>query len=119
MAYFPEVKDTVPYEGPTSDNPLAYKYFSPSREVGGKTMAEHLRFAVAYWHSMRGRGADTFGGGIHQRAWGNESDPLEAAQSTLTALFELVTKLGISHYCFHDRDVAPEGSSPVETQKKL
>ncbi|MFN0059799.1 MAG: xylose isomerase [Planctomycetota bacterium] len=117
--YFPEIPDRVPFEGPASKNPLAYRYFDVERKVGGKSMAAHLPFAIAYWHSMRGTGADPFGGKTLERPWGQERDPLTAAESTLDALFELVTKLGIRHYCFHDRDLAPEGANIAESNRAL
>ena len=117
--FFPEVKDRIKYEGPNSDNPLAYKYFSPERQVAGKSMAEHLRFAVAYWHTFRGTGSDPFGGGVFERPWGREKDPLAAAESTLDAMFEFVQKLGVAHYCFHDRDIAPEGENPQASAQNL
>ena len=111
MPYFPEVQNPIPYEGPDSKNPLAFRYFDKDRTVGGKTMAEHLRFAVCYWHTMRGTGADTFGGASFQRPWGRESDPIAAAESTMDAAFEFFSKLGVSYYCFHGRDIAPAGSA--------
>ncbi|MEZ4750277.1 MAG: xylose isomerase [Bdellovibrionota bacterium] len=117
--FFPHVRDRIAYEGPESPNPLAYKYFSPDREVGGKPMSEHLRFAVAYWHTMQGTGADAFGGAVHERTWRQSGDPLTTAETTLDALFEFITKLGISHYCFHDRDLAPEGADIKESNRNL
>jgi xylose isomerase len=118
-AYFPEVERSIPYEGPESKNPLAFRYYDKTRVVAGKTMAEHLRFAVCYWHTLRGTGADTFGGPSFERPWGRESSPLAAAESTMEAAFELFQKLGVGFYCFHDRDIAPEGDTPSETQKDL
>ena len=119
MPYFPEVKDPIAFEGPDSKNPLAFRYYDKDRVVGGKTMAEHLKFAVCYWHTMRGTGADTFGGGSFDRPWGRESDPIAAAESTMAAAFELFHKLGVGYYCFHDRDIAPEGSSIEENNRFL
>lgn len=118
-AYFPEVKDRVPYEGPDSPNPLAYRYYNPERLVAGRPMREHLRFAVCYWHTMRGTGSDPFGGGVYRRPWRESRDPVEAAEATQDALFELVQKLGVSHYCFHDRDLVDEAETLVETEKRL
>lgn len=117
--YFPEVKKTIPYEGPDSRNPLAFKHYDAKRKVRGKTMAEHLKFAVAYWHTMRGSGADPFGGGVYDRPWLKGSDEMAIAHNTLDALFEFVTKLGAPYYCFHDRDVAPEGATVSESAKNL
>lgn len=117
--YFPEVERPIAYEGPESKNPLAFRYYDKTRVVAGKTMAEHLRFAVCYWHTMRGTGADTFGGASFERPWGREEDPMAAAESTMEAAFELFQKLGVDFYCFHDRDIAPEGPTASETQKNL
>ena len=119
MSYFPEVDKPIPYEGPDSKNPLAFRYYDKDREVAGKRMSEHLKFAVCYWHTMRGTGADVFGGGSFVRPWGTASDPMEAARSTMDAAFELFTKLGVEYYCFHDRDIAPEGSSVSESHQNL
>ncbi len=119
MSYFPEVDKPVPYEGPDSKNPLAFRYYDKDREVAGKRMSEHLKFAVCYWHTMRGTGADVFGGGSFVRPWGTASDPMEAARSTMDAAFELFTKLGVEYYCFHDRDIAPEGSSVSQSHQNL
>lgn len=119
MTYFPEVENPIPYEGPDSKNPLAFRFYDKNRVVAGKTMAEHLKFAVCYWHTMRGTGADTFGGASFQRPWGTESDPIAAAESTMDAAFEFFTKLGVGYYCFHDRDIAPEGRSIEETNHLL
>lgn len=113
--YFPEVKNQVTYEGPDTKNPLAYRYYRPERQVMGKPMSEHLKFAVSYWHTMRGTGSDPFGGGVYKRTWWEGSDAVKVAESTCDALFEFVQKLGISHYCFHDRDMSPEGKDAKET----
>jgi len=113
--YFPEVKEPIAYEGPDATNPLAFRYYNPERKVAGKTMAQHLRFAVAYWHSMRGLGVDPFGGPAYSRPWLEGSSEMEIAEKTQDALFEFVQKLGINHYCFHDRDMAPEGESLKDT----
>ena len=75
-SYFPEIKESVLYEGPDSKNPLAFRYYDRDRVVGGKKMSDHLKFAVCYWHALRGTGADTFGGGSFERPWGVESDPV-------------------------------------------
>lgn len=119
MSYFPEVKERVKYEGPDTKNPLAYRYFKADRMVDGKPMSEHLKFAVAYWHTMRGTGSDPFGGGVYKRPWWEGSDPMAVAENTCDALFELVSKLGVSYYCFHDRDLAPEGNSVKESRENL
>ena len=117
--YFPELKNTVEYEGKGSKNPLSFKYYNASQNVGNKTMAEHLRFSVAYWHTFMGTGADMFGGTAYSRPWTQRSDPMDRAKDTLEAAFEFITKLGIQYYCFHDRDIAPEGNSVIGSEKNL
>ncbi len=117
--YFPEVKDQVPYEGPGSDNPMAFRWYEADREVGGKTMAEHLKFAVAYWHTMKGDGSDPFGGPVYDRSWDDGADEMDVAKKTQDALFEFCQKLGVEYYCFHDRDIAPAGDTIEETNENL
>lgn len=108
--FFPQVKGPIPYEGPDSANPLAFRWYDRDRVVGGKTMAEHLRFAAAFWHTMKGDGQDMFGGPAHRRPWA-DPDPMAQAEKTLRAAFEFFSKLGLDFYCFHDRDLAPEGDT--------
>jgi xylose isomerase len=120
--YFPDVKAPIAFEGPDSRNPLAFRWYDKNRLVAGKKMSEHLKFAVCYWHTLRGTGSDAFGGASFERPWGAESDPLAAAESTMDAAFELFAKLGVEYYCFHDRDVAPDQESlepMVRRAKKL
>lgn len=117
--YFPGVEKRIPFEGKSSKNPLAFKYYNKDQRVGAKTMAEHLRFAVAYWHSFMGTGSDMFGGPSFKRAWHQASDPMDRARETMEAAFEFFQKLGIDYYCFHDRDIAPEGSNFTETCHNL
>lgn len=109
----------IPFEGAQSDNPLAFKAYDATRVVGGKTMEAHLRFAVCYWHSFLGTGADPFGPGTRRFPWDAASDPLTRAEDRLDAAFEFFTKLGVPYYCFHDRDLAPEGGSVAESEKRL
>ena len=116
--FFPDVK-SVAFEGPDSRNPLAFKYYNPDEKVGGRPMREHLRFALAYWHTMNNRMADPFGAGTAIRPWDSISDPMEQARARMSALFELAEKLGIGHFCFHDRDIAPEGDTLAETNRNL
>jgi xylose isomerase len=118
-AYFPEIPRRIRYEGPGSANPLAFKYYRPDAKVGGKTMAQHLKFAVCYWHTFKGTGADPFGGGVYDRPWNQGRDPMELARRTMDASFEFISKLGVPYWCFHDRDIAPEGASIAETNKNL
>ena len=106
--YFPEVK-RIRYEGPDTKNPLAFRHYDADEVVLGKTMREHLRFSVAFWHTMRGSGADPFGPGCHDRPWPQLDLSMEAHVERAEAMFEFTSKLGAPFYCFHDRDVAPEG----------
>jgi xylose isomerase len=115
---FPEISK-IPYEGPQSKNPLAYRWYNAGEKVEGKTMAEHLRFAVVYWHTFRGTGSDPFGPGTMVRPWDDGSDSVENAQRRARAAFELIEKLGAPFYAFHDRDVAPEGKNLAESNKNL
>ncbi len=116
--YFPMIKK-IKYEGADSTNPLAFKQYNPRKKVGGKTMAEHLKFAVAYWHTFKGTGADPFGGGAYDRPWDQGADPMDIAFQTLDAAFEFTSKLGVRYWCFHDRDIAPEGATVRESAKNL
>lgn len=108
-AYFPGIGQ-IRYEGPESRNPLAFKWYDENRVVGGKTMKEHLRFAVAYWHSFCAEGSDPFGPGTKTFPWGGISDPMDAARAKMDAAFEFISKIGIPFYCFHDVDVVGDGS---------
>jgi xylose isomerase len=117
--YFPKVEKAIQYEGKDSKNPLAFKYYNKNQKVGNKTMAEHLRFSVAFWHTMLGNGSDIFGGPSFTREWRKASDPIERAKDTLEALFEFLQKSGIDYYCFHDRDIAPEGETFAQSCKNL
>ncbi|MGH2272129.1 xylose isomerase [Anaerohalosphaeraceae bacterium U12dextr] len=116
--FFPEVKK-IKYEGPKSKNPLAFKHYNPKEKVLGKTMADHLRFAVCYWHSFKGLGADQFGANTIVRSYNNASDPMQRAEQTMYAAFEFFGKLGVNYWCFHDRDIAPEADNLAETNKRL
>lgn len=116
--YFSNIP-AIQYEGKDSDNSLAFKYYDPGKEIMGKTMKEHLRFAVAFWHTFQGAGSDPFGEGTMLRPWDSLSDPMELARAKIEAAFELFSKLGVPFFCFHDRDIAPEGSSLRETNKNL
>jgi xylose isomerase len=118
MSAFPDVPK-IKYEGPDSKNPLAYRHYNPDEVVDGKTMRDHLRFAVCYWHTFRGTGSDPFGPGCAVRPWEDGSDSLEMALKRVDAAFEFMEKLGVPFYCFHDRDVAPEGANLAETNKNL
>lgn len=117
MSYFPNV-DTIQYEGAKTDNPFAFRHYNPDEVVMGKTMKEHLRFAVAYWHTMTQDGSDPFGSPVNQRTWFGET-PMETAKNRVDAFFEILTKLGVEYFCFHDVDVAPEGDSLEEFFQNL
>lgn len=108
----------IKYEGKDSKNPLAYKYYNAEEVIDGKTMKEHLRFSVAYWHTFTSGGNDPFGAATMQRSWDNLSG-MELARARMYANFEFAEKLGIGYFCFHDRDIAPEGSNLAETNKNL
>ena len=109
----------VRYEGPTTKNMLAFRHYDAEALVEGKPMKDHLRFAVSYWHTMRGTGADPFGPGTMVRPWETGGDPLEMALKRVDVAFEFLEKLGVGFYCFHDRDVAPEGASLAEANRHL
>ena len=116
--YFPGIKK-IKFEGKDSDNPLSFKYYDPEKLVNGKPMKEHLRFATAYWHTFCGTGGDPFGPGTKIYPWDIENDPIQSAHQRLDAAFEFFTKLGTEFFCFHDRDMSPEGENVKETNKLL
>lgn len=118
MAAFPDVKK-IKYEGPESSNPLAFRWYNAEEIVAGKSMAEHLRFTVCFWHTFRGTGGDPFGAGTMLRPWDDGTDSIENACNRVRAAFEFFEKLGAPFYAFHDRDVAPEGSNLAETNANL
>ena len=115
--FFPNIQK-IAYEGPKSRNPFAFRYYNPDEIIAGKPMREHLRFAMAYWHTLCADGTDMFGRGTADKSWG-ESDPMEQAYAKAYAAFELMDKLSIDYYCFHDRDIAPEGKTLAETNANL
>jgi len=118
MAAFPEV-DKIRFEGPQSKNMLAFHHYDENEMVEGKPMKEHFRFAVAYWHTFRGTGQDPFGPGTMLRPWEAAEDTVENAKQRVRVAFEFMEKLGVHFYCFHDRDVAPEGKTLAESHKNL
>ncbi len=117
--FFPKIEKPIPFEGKDSKNPLSFRFYNKDQKVGNKTMGEHLGFSVAYWHTMMGDGLDMFGSPSIKREWRKASDPIERAKETMEAAFEFFQKLGIDYYCFHDRDIAPEGETFAQSCKNL
>ena len=117
-AHFPSIP-AIPYEGPGTDNPLAFRHYNPDEVIEGRTMAEHLRFSIAYWHAFRGTGSDPFGPGTIVRPWEAGRDPIGVAKVRLEAAFEFFQKIRAPFYCFHDRDIAPEGRTLAESNRIL
>lgn len=115
---FPKIKK-IEFEGPKSKNPFAFKHYNPDEKVEGKSMRDHLRFSVVYWHTMRGMGADMFGVGTALRPWEDGTNSLQMALKRVPVMFEFCQKLGAPFYAFHDRDVAPEGKDLRESNKNL
>jgi len=118
MTAFPDVP-TIQYEGPDSDNPLAFRWYNPDEVVMGQTMRDHLRFSIVYWHTFRGTGADPFGAGTMVRPWDDGSESVENAKTRVRVAFELFEKLQVPYYAWHDRDIAPEGADLAETNRNL
>ncbi len=116
--YFKKINEII-YEGPDSDNPLSFKYYDENKQVLGKTMKEHLRFATCYWHTFTWPGLDPFGGATFERPWMSSGDPLKMAEMKLDEAFDFFNKIKTSFFCFHDRDISPEGTSYKETQKNF
>ena len=119
MKEFFEGITQVRFEGRNSDNPMAFKYYNPEEVIAGKSLKEHLRFAVAFWHSYQGTGSDPFGAGTAIRSWDHLSQPMDLAKARMEANFEFCQKLDLPFFCFHDRDIAPEGTNLAETNKNL
>jgi len=109
----------IQYEGKDSDNPFAFKWYNPNQQIAGKTMREHLKFAVAYWHTFCGQGADPFGPGTQSFPWDESSDAVEAAKAKADAAFEFITKMGFDYFCFHDFDLIQEAPTFAESEKRL
>ena len=108
--YFPGI-GKINFEGRDSDNPLAFKFYDENKVIGAKTMKEHLRFAIAYWHTFCGTGEDPFGPGTQLFPWATGENAIARAKNKMDAAFEFFTKIGAPYYCFHDIDVVSEGSS--------
>ena len=118
LEFFANV-EPIPYEGPTSTNPLAYRWYDADRVVRGRPMRDHLRIAVAWWHAFCGTGTDMFGAPTYPRPWHEAADPMTRCEQSAQAAFEFIEKLGVPFFCFHDRDVAPEGSNIRESYANL
>ena len=118
-SYFPEVEQPIQYEGADSKNPLAFKHYNAEEVVEGRSMSDWLRFSVCYWHTFRGNGVDPFGAPTLIRPWDDGTDSLDNALKRVDVAFEFITKLGVPYYCFHDRDVAPEGATLKESHANL
>lgn len=115
--FYPNIPK-VRYEGKESRNPMAFHYYNPEEIIAGKSMREHLRFAMSYWHTMCSEGADMFGPGSMDKKY-DAVDPMEQAKNKALAAFELMDKLDIEYFCFHDRDIAPEGETLAESNARL
>ena len=111
--------DKIQFEGIQSDNQLAFRYYDENRIIRSKSMREHFKFAVCYWHSFCGNGSDPFGSATKSFLWNKKQDVVERAKDKMDAAFEFITKLGVPYYCFHDRDLIDEGSSFIESEKYL
>lgn len=109
----------IKYEGPQSDNPLAFRWYDENKVVAGKTMKEHFKFACAYWHSFNGDGSDPFGAPTHLFPWLQIADPIERAKAKMDAAFEFITKMNLPYYCFHDVDVVDYGNDIVKNEQRL
>ena len=118
IEYYKGIGD-IKYEGKDSTNPFSFKYYNPNKIVAGKTLKEHFRFAIAYWHSFCGQGTDPFGRGTQNFLWDKSQDPYQAAKDKADAAFELITKMGFDYFCFHDFDLIQEGVSFKESEKRL
>jgi xylose isomerase len=116
--FFPGI-GKINFEGKDSKNPLAFKYYDENLEVGGKSLKDHFRFAVAYWHTLTGTGGDPFGPGTKEFPWAQQSDPILNAKEKMDAAFEFISKMGIPFYCFHDYDIVSEANSIPESEKRL
>lgn len=118
MAFFPDIPK-IQFEGPKTKNPLAFRHYNATEIVAGRTMTDWLRFSVCYWHTFRGTGSDPFGPGTSLKPWDDGSDSVENAVKRVDAAFEFIEKLGAPYYCFHDRDVAPEGANLAESNRNF
>ena len=109
----------INFEGKNSDNPLAFRYYNPDQMVAGKTMREHFKFAIAYWHTFGGNGADIFGQGTHNLSWNELREPIQAAKNRADAAFEFISKMGFDYFCFHDFDLVQEGQNFTQSELRM
>src|SRR4030043_418091 len=116
--YFPDIRK-IKYSDDRFKEGLCFRQYNADETIGGKTMKEQLKFSMAYWHTICAEGGDPFGAGTALRPWQNVSSPMKMAEERVYAAFELMQKLGIEYFCFHDRDIAPEGDSLIETNKNI
>ena len=116
--YFKGINE-IKFEGKDSNNPFAFKYYNPEKIIAGKTMRDHFKFAVAYWHSFCGDGSDPFGQPTQKFPWDTSNDPLQAAKDKADAAFEFISKMGFDYFCFHDVDLIKEGESFQESEQRL
>jgi xylose isomerase len=116
--YFKGIKP-IKFEGKESDNPLSFKYYNAKQKVGKKTMEEHFRFAIAYWHTFCGTGGDPFGPGTKEFPWYTSADPVQKGLDKMDAAFEFITKIGVPFYCFHDYDLVEEAPTLKESEARL
>ena len=118
MKYYENV-EKVKYEGSKSLNPFAFKYYNPEEVIMGKKMKDHLKFGMAYWHTFTGMGEDPFGSATMERPWDDGLSGMDKAKARVKVAFEFMEKVGIEYFCFHDRDIAPEGDTLEESNKSL
>jgi xylose isomerase len=116
--YFPTI-DKIPFEGKGSDNPMAFQFYDANRIIAGKTMKEHFKFSIAYWHSFCGTGGDPFGPGTIVHPWDANADPIQRAKDKMDAAFEFTSKIGAEYYCFHDIDLIDEGPTLADYEKRI
>jgi xylose isomerase len=116
--FFKEIPQ-IKFDGPESDNPLAFRWYDENKKIGGKTMKEYMRFACAYWHSFCNLGADPFGEGTHLFPWNEKADAIERAKDKMDAAFEFITKMNLPYYCFHDVDIVDYTNDVADNEKRL
>lgn len=116
--YFPGIS-AIKFEGPQTDNPLAFRWYDENKIIAGKSMKDHLRFACAYWHSFCGNGSDPFGGPTHDFSWNKKSDPLDRAKDKMDAAFEFMSKMSLPYFCFHDVDIVDYSDNVTENERRI